>query len=93
MDASETRRLCALIVLRAAMDYRRAWKRNDRRALAETERFFRSGWFEMINPIPELSGEEMMKRIRENLDLKLCKELEEAEERMYELSAGIAGND
>ena len=70
MDARATRKLCALIVLRAAMDYRQARKKNDRYTLEETERFFRSECFEMINPIPELSGEEMMKRIRENFDLK-----------------------
>lgn len=56
MDARATRKLCALIVLRAAMDYRQARKKNDRYTLEETERFFRSEWFEMINPIPELSG-------------------------------------
>lgn len=42
MDARATRTLCALIVLRAAMDYRQARKKNDRYTLEETERFFRS---------------------------------------------------
>lgn len=40
MNAEGVRMLTTAVVLRAILDYRRAWGREDRRALQELERFF-----------------------------------------------------
>ena len=68
MDSYE--KLANAIVLQAVRDYRTALKRvarhpKDRDGLAvknECERFFRSGWFELLSG---LDGEALMKKIQE----------------------------
>lgn len=73
MNAEGVRMLTTAVVLRAILDYRRAWRCEDRRALRKLERFFCSAWFDAINPVQAMSGEEMMRWIREKFDPKVIR--------------------
>ena len=78
-DAVEIRRLTLAIIGRAIEDYRRAHRciekhRGDSRfqlqvdaanqTIDECERFFRSEYFELINPFPLISGEDIIEKLR-----------------------------
>ena len=74
MDELGVRRLRAAIIIQAAVDYRNAvrfFARHGRRINCtkaarmdrqwkECERFFRSEWFDALNPMKHMSGEEML---------------------------------
>lgn len=78
-DAVEIRRLTSAIIGQAIEDYRRAhsciekYHGNPRfqlrvdtanRTIDECERFFRSEYFELINPFPLISGEDILEKLR-----------------------------
>ena len=78
-DAVEIRRLTSAIIGQAIEDYRRAHSciekhhgnprfqlRVDtaKQTIDECERFFRSEYFELINPFPLISGEDILEKLR-----------------------------
>ena len=78
-DAAEIRRLTSAIIGQAIEDYRRAHSciekhRGDPRfqrrvdtanqTIDECERFCRSEYFELINPFPLISGEDILEKLR-----------------------------
>lgn len=53
--------LAAAIVERAVWDYRNALKRNNKSEIHSLEKFFLSGWFELLS---DYNGDEIMRIIR-----------------------------
>ncbi len=46
-------------------------RENARQDVIRLEKFFHSEWFEMINPVPSMSGDDILKHIRSDLDPEL----------------------
>ena len=78
-DAVEIRRLTSAIIGQAIEDYRRAHSCIEKhhgnprfqlrvdtanQTIDECERFFRSEYFELINPFPLISGEDILEKLR-----------------------------
>ena len=67
--------LRAAIIEQAFIDLKEAYDTGDQRTITECEKFFRSRWFETLNPLNNVTGEDIIRQAHRHRSEKTYKTL------------------